>query len=233
MKVTNNLKKYALGAVIFAGLTTVSCKSDDNVVPEAENDLEVITDVELIFTNVKDSNDVVKALAQDKDGPGAGEVEIVNNINLAKNKEYELTFNILNTSVEKPEDDHDHDEDDHDDDHKDEDGHDDHDDDHKDEDGHDDHDDDHKDEDGHHDHDHDVYYVTELIEDEAHEHQFFFSFTNNAFTNPTGNGNIDNASDAIQYHDEDKNGLKVGLETLWNTGDNTVTNGEFTIVLKQ
>jgi len=204
MKVTNNLKKYALGAVIFAGLTTVSCKSDDNVVPEAENDLEVITDVELIFTNVKDSNDVVKALAQDKDGPGAGKVEIINKIDLAKNKEYKLTFNILNTSVEKPED----------------------------EDGHDDHHDDHKDEEGHHDHDHDVYYVTELIKDEAHHHQFFFSFTNDAFTNPAGNGNIDNASDAIQYHDKDKNGLPLGLETLWNTGDKTVSNGEFTVVLK-
>jgi len=41
--------------------------------------------------------------------------------------------------------------------------------------------------------------ITEEILGEDHEHQFFYSFSNDAFAVPTGNGNIDNATDPISY----------------------------------
>ena len=53
--------------------------------------------------------------------------------------------------------------------------------------------------------------MNEEIEEEAAEHQFFFAFTEGAFTNPTGNGNIDNASDPIVYNDTDGNGIQLDL----------------------
>src|SRR5687768_17185938 len=37
-----------------------------------------------------------------------------------------------------------------------------------------------------------AYKVTEEVEEEGDEHMFFFSWTNNVFNDPTGNGNIDN-----------------------------------------
>ena len=52
------------------------------------------------------------------------------------------------------------------------------------------------------------------IKAEDDEHQFFFSFTENAFTNPTGDGNIDGnttGGEAINYIDKDDNGNPVGL----------------------
>ncbi len=57
----------------------------------------------------------------------------------------------------------------------------------------------------------------EILE-EDNEHQFFYSFTDGAFASPEGNGNIDTASDAINYLDEDENGRNVGLETSWTAG---------------
>ena len=69
------------------------------------------------------------------------------------------------------------------------------------------------------------------ILDEDDDHQFFFSFTNNAFANPTGDGNIDNATHALNYKDEDENDIPVGLVTEWTAGDE-LSNGEFRILLK-
>ena len=74
--------------------------------------------------------------------------------------------------------------------------------------------------------------VTAEIMDEDDEHQFFFAFTENIFANPTGNGNIDNAADAVNYADQDDNGLPVGLSTTWTAGAHTDAAGEFRIVLK-
>lgn len=97
------------------------------------------------------------------------------------------------------------------------------------EDDHDDHD--------HHGHDHkqspqgegeDV--LAEILE-EADEHQVFFAFTNDAFSNPMGDGNIDNAADAVNYEDEDSNGLPLGLETTWTTGG-AISEGMFRVVLQ-
>ncbi|MEM9722317.1 MAG: T9SS type A sorting domain-containing protein [Bacteroidota bacterium] len=75
--------------------------------------------------------------------------------------------------------------------------------------------------------------ITEEIKEEDDEHQFFFSFGEELFDLPNGNGNIDNRDDPIIYDDEDENGLDVGLMTSWTTacteGNTTDT---FRVVLK-
>jgi len=73
--------------------------------------------------------------------------------------------------------------------------------------------------------------IGEEIEEEDDEHQVFFSFTDGAFSNPTGDGNIDNAADPINYNDQDDNMNPVGLNTTWTTGD-ALTGGTFTARLQ-
>lgn len=75
------------------------------------------------------------------------------------------------------------------------------------------------------------YDVTEEVEEEGDEHIFFFAWTNNTFSNPTGNGNVDNRSDAVNYVDRDSKGLPLGLETSWTTINETGT-GTFRVILK-
>lgn len=74
--------------------------------------------------------------------------------------------------------------------------------------------------------------IGEEIKEEDNEHQFFFSFSENAFTNPTGNGNIDSASDPIVYNDKDENGNSVGLSTSWTTSSTQLSKGTFTAKLQ-
>ena len=78
----------------------------------------------------------------------------------------------------------------------------------------------------------DVEDITAEIQEEDDEHQFFFAFTDGFFSDPTGDGNIDNGSDPLNYADEDDNGLPVGLSTTWTAGDHSENEGEFRIVLK-
>ncbi|MBX2877222.1 MAG: hypothetical protein KTR30_34195 [Saprospiraceae bacterium] len=73
--------------------------------------------------------------------------------------------------------------------------------------------------------------ITEEVETEGAEHMLFFAFTDGAFGDPSGDGNIDNRVDAINYGDTDKNGLPIGLTTTWTTG-NAVSDADFRIVLK-
>ncbi|MEM8899515.1 MAG: T9SS type A sorting domain-containing protein [Bacteroidota bacterium] len=73
--------------------------------------------------------------------------------------------------------------------------------------------------------------ITEEIEEEDNEHQFFFKWTEGVFSSPTGDGNIDNRDDPINYLDEDENGLPVGLSTSWTAADG-INSGLFRIVLK-
>jgi hypothetical protein len=75
-----------------------------------------------------------------------------------------------------------------------------------------------------------AYNITEEVEEEGDEHMFFFSWTNNAFSDPAGNGNMDSRADAVNYLDEDENSLPLGLETGWTTG--AASSGEFRVVLK-
>jgi hypothetical protein len=74
------------------------------------------------------------------------------------------------------------------------------------------------------------YNVTEEVEEEGHEHMFYFSWTNDIFGDPAGNGNIDNRADDVNYSDEDVNGLPLGLHTSWTTASSS--SGNFRIILK-
>lgn len=74
--------------------------------------------------------------------------------------------------------------------------------------------------------------ITAEIQAEDDEHMIFFAFTDDIFGDPTGDGNVDNRSDAINYNDEDDNGFPVGLSTSWTAGAVTQSAGEFRIVLK-
>ncbi len=74
------------------------------------------------------------------------------------------------------------------------------------------------------------YNVTEEVEEEADEHMFFFSWTNDVFSDPTGDGNIDSRTDIVNYEDDDVNGLPLGLETSWATDG--VSSGNFRVILK-
>lgn len=88
--------------------------------------------------------------------------------------------------------------------------------------------DDHEDE---HEHSH-GFDIAEEIEEEGDEHQIFFSFSNDAFSDPLGNGNIDNSSDVINYNDKDENGNPIGLNTTWTTASTALSSGSFTVRLQ-
>ena len=177
-----NFKNYLLIGLIGSSLIITSCGDDDDVPPE-EEELEVITDVTLVFTNNADPMDVVRASANDADGEGiTEELEVLDAITLTSGATYTLTMEIFN-NLETPGED-----------------------------------------------------IGEEIEEEDDEHQFFFSFSTDAFTSPMGNGNIDSASDPINYEDEDSeaqdgSGNPVGLETTWTAGS-ALSNGNFTVRLQ-
>jgi hypothetical protein len=75
------------------------------------------------------------------------------------------------------------------------------------------------------------YNATDEVEEEADEHMFFFAWTNNTFSNPAGNGNIDARADLVNYNDKDTKNLPLGLSTAWTTID-VAASGKFRIVLK-
>ena len=155
---------------------TTGCKDDD--VPDEENELEVITDVKLIFTNDADATDVVEASAQDPDGEGVEELKILGEITLDTDKTYTLTYEIFN-NLETPGES-----------------------------------------------------IGAEIQEEDDEHQLFYSFTADAFASPTGDGNIDAASDPLNYNDTDGNGNSLGLSTSWTTPSSTISGGTFTARLQ-
>ncbi len=79
------------------------------------------------------------------------------------------------------------------------------------------------------------YSITNEVEEEGTEHQFFFSWTNATFSNPEGDGNLDTGTDPVNYeggtNSVDANGLNLGLTTIWTT-TTTMASGNFRIVLK-
>ncbi|WP_222931424.1 hypothetical protein [Xanthovirga aplysinae] len=91
----NLFRKYSLMALLAAATIVTGCKEDE-VEPPEEHEGEIITDVKLIFTNTNDANDVVEARAQDPDGEGAQELQIIDEIDLGTDQTYELTFEIMN-----------------------------------------------------------------------------------------------------------------------------------------
>ena len=179
MKTINPFKNLQLLAILFSVITIIGCSNDDDIAPEEENEVEVFTDVTLVFTNTADVNDVVTASAQDPDGTGIQELQILGAITLAADTEYTLTYEILNaldlTDIEN---------------------------------------------------------IGDEILEEDNEHQFFFSFTENVFANPTGNGNIDAAADPINYNDADENGNPVGLSSTWTTSSTASSGASFTVRLQ-
>lgn len=79
------------------------------------------------------------------------------------------------------------------------------------------------------------YNITEEVEEEGDEHMFFFSWTNDVFSDPTGNGNVDNRNDAINYvggtNSKDDNNRPLGLTTTWTSAAG-VASGSFRVLLK-
>lgn len=73
--------------------------------------------------------------------------------------------------------------------------------------------------------------ITEEVETEGDEHMLFYAFTDGAFSNPIGDGNVDNRADVINYSDMDKNSLPIGLTTTWTTGD-AISDANFRVILK-
>lgn len=178
MKTMKTIRKIGILPVVATAILLTGCAKEEEEVPEEEHEMEVITDVKLIFTNDNDSNDIVYARAQDPDGDGVEDLKILDSVNLDVSKSYTLTFEIMN-NLESPGED-----------------------------------------------------IGEEIADEDDEHQIFFSFSNDAFSDPLGNGNIDNASDPVNYNDVDGNGNPVGLSTAWTTASSTLTGGTFTVRLQ-
>jgi hypothetical protein len=74
--------------------------------------------------------------------------------------------------------------------------------------------------------------ITAEVQEEDDEHIFFFAFTENIFSDPSGNGNIDSRGGLVNYNDQDENGFPVGLSTTWTAGGHTDATGEFRVVLK-
>jgi hypothetical protein len=177
MNMLESVKRYGLYTLLLGGALLTSCEEDVEA-PDEENEVEVITDVTLIFTNTADATDEVTASAEDPDGAGVQELEIQDEITLTSGATYTLTYEILNGLDPS-----------------------------------------------------DVEDIGEEIEEEDDEHQFFYSFTDSAFSDPTGDGNVDDASDPINYEDSDDDGNPVGLETTWTAGD-PLTGGTFTTILK-
>ncbi len=75
------------------------------------------------------------------------------------------------------------------------------------------------------------YSVTDEVVEEGQEHMFFFGWTGAVFQTPTGDGNIDNRSDEVDYVDLDAGGLPLGVLTSW-TSAGAAGSGTFRVVLK-
>tara|TARA_X000000368_G_C22835526_1_gene625295 strand:+ start:147 stop:776 length:630 start_codon:yes stop_codon:yes gene_type:complete len=104
MKKMNLFSNYVSLGIVIGGLSLMGCKKDEDltvVPPASENEMEVITDIKLIFTNTNDASDVVEARAQDPDGEGVQELVILDTINLGVSKTYTLTYEIFN-NLETP-----------------------------------------------------------------------------------------------------------------------------------
>lgn len=106
MKTIKLFKNYRFATLLLAALFLASCSDDDNggEVPPEEEELEVITNVSLVFTNTADATDVITATATDADGEGVMELTVDNGITLSTNTTYTLTFVILNGLEDPAED---------------------------------------------------------------------------------------------------------------------------------
>lgn len=78
------------------------------------------------------------------------------------------------------------------------------------------------------------YNVSDEVSEEADEHIFFFEWTDGVFSSPSGNGNIDNRNDPVNYgSSQDSKGLPLGLTTTWTTASAATTGVKsFRVLLK-
>ncbi|MEM7374836.1 MAG: T9SS type A sorting domain-containing protein [Bacteroidota bacterium] len=74
--------------------------------------------------------------------------------------------------------------------------------------------------------------ITMEIMEEDDEHQFFFAWSDGVFSNPSGDGNIDDRDDPVNYNDMDVNMLPLGLSTQWMTSSTMSMSDTFRVVLK-
>ncbi|MEO1487470.1 MAG: GTP cyclohydrolase [Bacteroidota bacterium] len=94
MKTIEQIKNLRIIALLFMAIAVVSCSDDDDAPPE-ENLPEVFTDVTLVFTPAG-GGAAVTATAEDPDGEGPSDLVVNDDIILAANTTYTLTFEILN-----------------------------------------------------------------------------------------------------------------------------------------
>jgi len=92
-------KKFRISTSYFTLLAisifAYGCSASD---PEPENEEELITTVNVTFTNSLDANDIVVASFEDIDGPG-GDDGIATHPTLSANTTYNVTVEFLNESV--------------------------------------------------------------------------------------------------------------------------------------
>ena len=93
---------FKLNYLLYAVLTLfifTAC-DEDEAAPEEENEVEVFTDVKLVFTPTA-GGAAVEASAQDPDGAGVQELQVLGAINLTANTSYTLTF-VIENCLESP-----------------------------------------------------------------------------------------------------------------------------------
>jgi hypothetical protein len=145
--------------LLFVSVFILSaCNNDDD--PEPENETEIITRVEMKFTNTLNPSEVVLAKFDDPDGPG-GNAPIFTHPTLKAGTVYSVSIELYNDLEGED--------------------------------------------------------ITEEIEEEDDEHQFFFIQTGGIFT-------------SIVYDDVDAFGRPVGLKSIFTTG--TAGTGTLRVVLR-
>lgn len=86
------LNKIKLMMIAVLAMTFAACSSDD---PEPENPEEVITTINVTFTNTADAANVVTGTFQDLDGPG-GNAPTITHPTLRASATYTVTIRFLN-----------------------------------------------------------------------------------------------------------------------------------------
>ena len=93
-------KLWMLFSLLLAVTVVTSCDDDD---PEPVNEEELITTVNVTFTNEADASDVVVASFVDADGEG-GNAPVITNPTLSANASYSVSIEFLNESESPAED---------------------------------------------------------------------------------------------------------------------------------
>lgn len=100
MKKLLEIRFKGLLSLILAVLVITSCNSDD---PDPVDEVELITTLNVTFTNTTDASDVVTASFKDLDGEG-GNDGTTTNPTLSANASYTVTVEFLNESDTPTED---------------------------------------------------------------------------------------------------------------------------------